>query len=54
MTKRIQRTDAENNRHTVLYRFYDEADVLLYVGISTRGPRRWREGRDRGPIRRAS
>ena len=26
-----------------LYRFYDKDKRLLYVGISVRGPRRWRE-----------
>lgn len=28
---------------TDLYRFYDTDDQLLYVGITDRGPRRWRE-----------
>lgn len=28
---------------TTLYRFYDDIGTLLYVGITDRGPRRWRE-----------
>lgn len=31
------------SEHTMLYRFFDENDTLLYVGISSRGPQRWKE-----------
>jgi hypothetical protein len=31
------------NTKTTLYRFYDAEDTLLYVGITSGGPRRWRE-----------
>jgi len=30
---------------TTLYRFYDADDRLLYVGITERGPQRWKEHR---------
>lgn len=31
------------SEHTMLYRFFDENDTLLYIGISSRGPHRWKE-----------
>ena len=34
---------------TTLYRFYDADDVLLYVGISERGPERWKAHRKGKP-----
>lgn len=34
---------------TTLYRFYDTDDRLLYVGISERGPERWRAHRKEKP-----
>ncbi len=34
---------------TTLYRFYSDADDLLYVGISERGPERWKAHRREKP-----
>jgi predicted GIY-YIG superfamily endonuclease len=31
---------------TTLYRFYDKDGALLYVGITSRGPNRWRDHED--------
>lgn len=35
--------------YTTLYRFYDADDVLLYVGISEKGPERWSAHRKQKP-----
>ena len=39
------RAIAEGERSHTLYRMFDAADQLLYVGISGRGPRRFSEHR---------